>query len=275
MASSTCRPWSDPPITITRLTTTLLVRRRSAPAERLHGRVPGRAHAVTAEHLRHRLGQDLDVESGRAVVDVPDVERELLVPRDRVAAVHLRPPGDARAHLVAARLLGGVERQVLHEQRARAHQAHVAVHHVEQLGQLVDARAAQPLPERGEAFGVGQERAVGAAPVGHGAELRHHERPSAASRPLLAEQHRRPHAHAHEERDDREQRRQHHERGRRTDDVDDALQRVVTAHGTSRPWRAARRAARSGRRRGTAPAAGWSRPASASRRRRASRCARR
>ncbi len=105
MASSTCRPWSEPPITITRLTT----HPRStapAPAERLHRRVPGRTHPVTAEHLRHRLGQDLDVEPRGAVVDVPDVEGELLVPRDRVAPVHLRPAGDPRPHLVAARLLG-------------------------------------------------------------------------------------------------------------------------------------------------------------------------
>ena len=92
----------------------------------------------------------------------------------------------------------------------------------------------------------GSERAVGAAPVGHGAELRHLERSPVASRTHLAEQHRRAHAHAHEHRDDGQQRRQHARARPTRRHVDDALQRVVTAHGTSRPWRAARRGARSG-----------------------------
>ena len=116
---------------------------------------------------------------------------------------------------------------------------------------------------------VGQERAVGATLVGHGAELRQLERSPVASRTQLAEQHRRSHAQrARARATTASSGDENDERGRRTDHVDDALQRVVTAHGTSRRWRAAPRRAGRARRRGRAPGDGWSRPASGARRRR-------
>ena len=218
------------------------------------------------------------------MVDVPDVERELLVPRHRVAAVHLRPAGDPRSHLVAARLLRRVQRQVLHEQRTRADQAHVAVQHV-------DAARGARRGSCGAASGrgaVSRSASGSSSPsasraVGHGAELQHLERAAVAARALLAEQHRRTHAQAHQQRHApraaataararpprpttsiaRLTRRQVHRRAIASD--------AEPVDGGAR----ARRAARWARRRGTARAGGWSRPASASRRRRASRRARR
>src|SRR4051794_32007472 len=60
--------------------------------------------------------EDDEVEAEAPLVDVPDVELELLLPADRVSAVNLRPTGDAGHHVVPARLLAVVERQVLHEE---------------------------------------------------------------------------------------------------------------------------------------------------------------
>src|SRR5688572_2474696 len=44
-----------------------------------------------AEQGERRAGEDLQVEPRRAVLDVPDVELDALVPRQRGAAVDLRP----------------------------------------------------------------------------------------------------------------------------------------------------------------------------------------
>ena len=62
--------------------------------------------AISARCFEDGEEKDLEVEEKRAVVDVPDVETELLLPRKGVAAVHLRPAGDAGPDLVATRLLG-------------------------------------------------------------------------------------------------------------------------------------------------------------------------
>src|SRR3546814_11928799 len=60
---------------------------------------------------------------------IPEVERELLIPGKRVAAVHLRPAGDPRAHFMPPRLLQAVKRQIFHQKGARPDQAHIALEH--------------------------------------------------------------------------------------------------------------------------------------------------
>ena len=159
---------------------------------------------MAADDLTQRTAEDLAVEAKGPVVDVPDVQRELVVPRERVAAVDLRPARDPRPHLVPPLLLGCVEIEVLHQQRARADEAHLAREHVEQLRELVEARAPEEPPERGESRRVGQQLTAAIAGVGHGAELHERERHSVASRAQLSEHHRRAHAHADGDRNGRE-----------------------------------------------------------------------
>ena len=77
------------------------------------------------------------------MLDVPDVQFELLRPVERVAPIHLRPTGHARADQVATRLPGRVSRQIAEEQRAWAHKAQVAGQHVPELRQLIETRLAQ------------------------------------------------------------------------------------------------------------------------------------
>ncbi len=132
-------------------------------AERFHRRVSGGRDAFSAKDRRDRHDEDAQVEQERPVVHVPDVHLEALVPRDGVSAVDLRPSGDSRADLVPASLLGIVARQVLHEQRPRPHDAHLAEKDVDELGQLVERGRAQDAAEAGEALGVGADRVDGAA----------------------------------------------------------------------------------------------------------------
>ena len=54
----------------------------------------GRAPVRPAEERERRAEEDLQVDARRAVLDVPDVELDPVVPRERRAAVDLRPAGE-------------------------------------------------------------------------------------------------------------------------------------------------------------------------------------
>src|SRR4051812_3767580 len=79
---------------------------RGRPSEARHRRVPRPRDAVGGNHPHEGEPEDLQVERERALLDVPRVEAQALIPGLGVAAVDLRPAGDAGAHVVAARLLG-------------------------------------------------------------------------------------------------------------------------------------------------------------------------
>ncbi len=60
--------------------------------------------ALAPQHSEDRAPQDAQVEQQRAVLDVPDVVLEALLPARGVAAVDLRPAGHPGPDLVAAGL---------------------------------------------------------------------------------------------------------------------------------------------------------------------------
>lgn len=105
------------------------------------------------------------------MIYIPHVEFEFLMPGYGVATVTLCPAGDAGTHFVTARLLGSVEREILHQQRPRADQRHVAFEDVPELWQLVDGRGADKTTNLRQALRVRQQFAVGIAFVSHGLEL--------------------------------------------------------------------------------------------------------
>src|SRR5690625_551067 len=113
-------------------------------------------YALTREHLDQGAGKDLEVEPERAVLHVPEVEGELLLPFQRIAAVDLRPAGDPRPHVMAAPLALTVEWQVLHQQWARPHEAHVAAQDVPELRQLVQRACTEPPPQGSETLCIRQ-----------------------------------------------------------------------------------------------------------------------
>lgn len=123
------------------------------------------------------------------VVDIPHVELEFLSPAEVVSSVTLRPAGDAGAYVVAAHLLGTIERQILHEQRAGANEAHITLKHVPQLGQLVERRVAHEGAEASDSLLVRQQLAVRAFALVHGLEFDNLERLALEAGALLKEKH--------------------------------------------------------------------------------------
>src|SRR6185436_17220709 len=123
-----------------------------ASGESRHVRMAGLRQPLGGDDLLHRLPEDPQVEPDGAVIDIPDVEAQALFPGLRVAAVDLRPAGDAGPHFVPARLLGRIEREIFRQERPRADEAHVAAQHIPELRQLVKAVAAQRAAERREAL---------------------------------------------------------------------------------------------------------------------------
>ena len=89
--------------------------------------------AISARCFEDCKEKYLEVEEKGAVVDIPDVEAEFLFPRKGVAAVYLRPAGDAGTNLVAARLFGRIAWKVSHGERARADEGHFAGKDVQKL----------------------------------------------------------------------------------------------------------------------------------------------
>ena len=131
----------------------------------------GGADAFALEDLANGHENYPDIQPEGAVVDIPDIEGEFLLPSEGVAPVDLCPTSDAGENLVAACLLGRVGVEILDEQRARTDQAHLAVVDVEELGKLIEAGGAQEAPKAGEALLIGEEVTLHITQVTHGAEF--------------------------------------------------------------------------------------------------------
>src|ERR687887_2433174 len=94
------------------------------------------------ERLR-RAREDLQVDPGGAVVDVPAVELDPVLPRQLRATVDLRPARQARLDLEPAALSRRVALDLVGKRRARADQAHLPAQDVPELRDLVEREAAQ------------------------------------------------------------------------------------------------------------------------------------
>src|SRR2546427_506198 len=116
--------------------------------EARHGRVSRSVHSFRAENFHEGEKQNPQVEPERSMIHIPHVEPQTFLPGLRVAAVDLRPAGNARAHLMPADLLGGIEREVLDEQGPRADETHVPAKDVPELRQFVEAVAAHQAARR-------------------------------------------------------------------------------------------------------------------------------
>jgi hypothetical protein len=75
-----------------------------------------------------------------------------------VAPMHLGPAGEARGQRMHPWFAHRMQGLLVAQGRARAHQAHVTAHDAPQLGQFVQAGAAQPAAQRRQmAFRIGQQ----------------------------------------------------------------------------------------------------------------------
>ena len=95
-------------------------------------------------------------------------------------------PGDSGSDLVPARLRRRIAIQVLHQKRARTHEAHVASQHVDELWQLVKTRRAKQLSRDAESIRI-RDRRTG-RDLAHRPELENRERTAVQARAALTEQ---------------------------------------------------------------------------------------
>jgi len=157
------------------------------PCKTLHGRLPWVAYALSLENRKDCLEQYLDVQPEAHVINVPDVQRELLLPGDDIAAIHLRPARYPGPDFMTTHLLRCIELKIFHQQRSWTDQAHVPFEDIDKFGKFVQAGAAQKPAEIGQAVCVMKGLALRISFVAHRAELQDREWPAAASGSLLGE----------------------------------------------------------------------------------------
>ncbi len=88
------------------------------------------------------------------MIDVPLVERVLLVRRDRLSAMHLSP---ARETWHDAQSYRTILRQIDRQKRARTDQAHMAAQYIEELRQFIEPARAQETAQGAGALLIGQK----------------------------------------------------------------------------------------------------------------------
>src|SRR5660397_31778 len=164
----------------------------SFPLKRLSRRIPRLADALPLQDMDQRSCQDAQVKPHRLIVHIPGVQCELLFPGESVAAVYLRPPGNAGFDVMPPELLPRVEGKVFHEEWARTDKAHIAFENVPELGEFVQAALAKASAQAGEPLLVGIGVALFIADVVHGAKLVECERASVQTGAGLAEEDRFP-----------------------------------------------------------------------------------
>src|ERR671910_2166734 len=103
------------------------------------------------QHGHDREGEDTQVSADRDVLDVLALDRETLVETKRAAPVDLHRSRQSRLDEQAEALLRRVLLDYLDLLRARADEAHLIAQDVDELRQLVEARAAQQAPDGGYA----------------------------------------------------------------------------------------------------------------------------
>ena len=78
---------------------------------------------------------------------------------------------------MASHLFRRIARQIFHQKRAWADEAHFAAEHVDQLGQFIEAPPSKKPPKRAESLRIRQETTGRIPCVAHGAEFVDRERP--------------------------------------------------------------------------------------------------
>src|SRR4029079_4704877 len=160
-----------------------------------------------------------------AVSSAPAGEPDPLGPRERRAAVDLRPAGEARPDLEAPPLAVGLALDLVAERRPGTDHGHVPADDVPELRQLVDRRPADHPPDARDARVSPVDRAPGALALGvddHRAELEQLEVHAVLAHARLAEQHRSAVLELRRERGDGQQRARDYESEPREHDVERA-----------------------------------------------------
>ena len=180
-------------------------------------------HAVGAQHAEHRAQYAAGVEGQAHAPHILAVQAGLHVDGQLVPPVDLGPAGQPGAQVVGAVPVPlGDQVELVPQRRARAHHRHLALEDVEQLGQLVQAVAAQKATH-GRDVRLRVLEQMGGLVLGcvgaHGAELVDHEVGLAPPHPLLPEEHRPRRAGLHRDGQADQKRRKHRDRQQRKQGV--------------------------------------------------------
>src|SRR5205814_10316620 len=137
--------------------------RRSRPLPRRPA--AGLALVRATEEGERGTREDLQIEPGGTVLDVPNVELDPLGPGQRRAPVDLRPARDPRFDLQPAALALVVLLHLVAERRPRADYGHVSADHVPELRQLVERQPPQDTADPGDAPVAPLDRQRGTLPL--------------------------------------------------------------------------------------------------------------
>jgi len=101
-------------------------------------------YTITFDNLQEGHPQNLNIKPKALTHQVFSIQRNLLRNRQLVAAVDLRPTGQARYQGVHTLLCAQINQVLLVEQRrTRAYKAHIIHQNAPQLGQLIQAALTQ------------------------------------------------------------------------------------------------------------------------------------
>src|SRR5918994_2905451 len=196
----------------------------SASASVIRGLASPFVEPPPARQQPRRSSQDPQVETQRAMVHVPDIELDSLLPAQRCAAVHLRPAGDPGLHFEPTALPGRVLLDLLLDRGTRPDDRHLSPHDVDQVRDLVEGEPAQQRTDAGHPRVAGPQRLphLGRSrirPHDHRAQLVHLEPVAGPADPPLAVDRGPPRLHADGDRGGEEQGGREHQAERGEDNV--------------------------------------------------------
>ena len=177
--------------------------------------MPGMIDIAALKQAREGEQQNFHIEQQTVVFNIPGIVLKPGLPGDRVTPIDLSPAGNTRPDVVPQGLTGRIQRQVFHQQRPRPDQTHIALQHVEQLRQLVEAAASQPGSKWRHALRIGQQLARRITGFQHGTKLEKRKRNPVQAWPSLTDQNGRTHCDMDCQRGQKHERRAQHQQQKR------------------------------------------------------------
>lgn len=101
-------------------------------------------HACAVKEDKRSSEDNQNIHTQRAMVDVPQIMFDALVPGKRITAMNLRPSRESWPYVQALPLAFIIRASFRKEDRTWTDDAHLAAKHIPQLGDLVNGIAPQP-----------------------------------------------------------------------------------------------------------------------------------
>ena len=143
-------------ISETRETLIYVSRRTDLEEERKHNRLH-LAGAVSSNHCPRSLHQNLQIEPGRTMPCIPQIEPDHVVKSHATPPLHLPQTCDSRLRFEQSPPMPGrISLDLIRNRRTRPNQRHIAAQHVDELRQFIQARSPQKVSHRSNPRIVGE-----------------------------------------------------------------------------------------------------------------------